>query len=538
MAQLNPQLTRRTVVMIKQETTFGVDAQPSALTDGLLVMAPDFTVDATEIERDFVRNDLSPIGYRTGRIIAHCKFEMEIRGNGQEQAGLIADAPVWGRCIMACGCSQTAVPTAGFGNVGAVRDMLTNGVNSIPTTWVIGGLYTATSYNDYLITCVLAGVSGVAELRIDELNGYDSAIGTPLLMNEKINITTTSAVGTVAVVNNAASGAGSPLTPTITFSASGWNVGDIVNFNVNGFVGSYTAGVGPTGTTMAAGVAVAISALSAMFTGTTNAGNVLNVVYTGAANGVVVTSGTTALTLGSTGITVTPTWSGTMDFGHQWKVSVSPPGIAYQPISSSFPSFTIYMYMDGTLQRLTACSGTFSFAATAGQPGKFTFEMTGQYNGAQDAVLPAPILYINPLPPIFQSALLRIYSENVTISQMTFNLANTIAPRDDANSPYGYYGVRITARKPVGGIDPEATLTGDFDFWNRMAQSTYMQFSVCFGATPGSPQGVPGNSVWFKAPNAQSTKTTYKDRTGLRVYDMGVGFAREEGNDEFTILFA
>lgn len=530
MAQLNPQLTRRTVVLIKKETTPGTDPVPSPTTDGLLVEAPDFTVDSTELERDFVRNDLSPIGYRTGRIIAHCKFMLEMRGNGQEQSGLIGNAPVWGRCLRGCGLSETAIPTAAFGNVGSIRDMLTNGTSGIAVTWAVAGTYAAGPYYDYQIVCVVGGASATAKFRVDELNGYDPL----LLSNETISIDSTNQSGTATIVVG-----GTALAPTITFSTSGWTAGDQVNFNVNGFVGLYVVGATPTGTTVANAVAAIIAAFSGLFTGTTNTAAVINITYTGAAAGTgVITSGSTAITLGTSAITVTPTWSGNVDAGHVWKVSVSPPGIQYQPISYNFEFFTIYIYMDGTLKKMTACQGTFSFSASAGNYGKFTFEMSGNYIDTLDAILPSPVLLVNPVPPIFALAQLRLYSENITINEFTYTHGNTVAPRDDANSANGYYGVRITGRKPTGGVDPEATQTGDFDYWKRLSDSTYMQMSCLWGATPGTLNGVAGNSIWFKAPNVQSTKTTYKDRQGIRTYDMGLGFAREAGDDEIRLLFA
>lgn len=521
MAQTNPRLTRRTVVLVKMQPTPTVDPVPG-VADALLVSAPDFSVDVTELARDFVHGDLSQIGYRTGRKLAHVKFELEVRGNGNENSGTIGNAPIWGRLLRACGMSETAINAAA--TPGAVRDMVTNGGSSIAATWAIANTNSGTSYNDYLVTCILGGASATAKFRVDELNGYDSATN---LYNENINITTTSALGTLAV-------AGIPTAPTITLGGT-YASGDVFNFNVHGFVGSYTAASATT-SVVATGLAAAINALSSLLNFAAVSA-VITGAYTGAAAGVVVTSGTTALTLGSTGVTITPTWSGTMDLGHQWKVSVSPTGIQYQPVSTGNEACTIYMYMDGYLHKVTDCQGTYSMAGTAGQYAKFTFEFTGQYIAPIDATFPtlsiatSPGVALNPVPPTFQLALLRLYSENVTISAFSYAHANTVVPRDDANSADGYTGVRITDRKPEGGIDPEATLVGDFDFWTRLANSDYMQFSCRFGT-------VAGNTIWIKGPNVQSTKTTYKDRQGLRVYDMGLGFARESGDDEVKILFA
>ncbi len=511
MAQANPRLTRRTVVLAKIETTVGVDALPTAASDAFLIEAPDFTPNIQMLERDYVHGDLSPVGVRAARRLGMMKMTLEARGNGQ--AGV---APLIGRLLQSCGYSQTVL--SGSNQIGSVRDdnLFPSGV-----TWANGGSPTNSYYMDYLLTCVVGGASATAEIRVDELNGYEPT----LLMNENINISTESAAGTLVVDTS------SPLAPTITVGGT-WATGDLINFNVYGFVGQYTTTSSNSTDQVGTGLAAAINAVlpaSIQFADTTS---VLTGTPSSATTGTAVTSGSTALALGSSGATVTPTWSGNLTVGQTWRVSVAPPGVLYMPISVNQPTLTIYMYMDGLLHKMTGSLGTFTLDAKAGEYGKFMFEFTGQWNDPIDAALPVILDYpINPEPPTLQLALLRLGSENITVQTLSFTQGNTVVPREDVNSTDGYTGVRITARKPVGGVDPEATYTGDFNFWQKLSQSVYMQFSLRIGSAAG-------NTIWMKGPNVQYSKASYKDRTGIRVYDAGLSFAREQGDDENLFHFS
>lgn len=516
MTQTNPRVTRKTVVLVKVETTPGTDAVPTALLDALLVEAPDFNANIQLLERGFVHGDLSQVGVRAGRKLASMKFTVEMRGNGRQNTGLIADAPIVGRLLRGCGFSETAI-AAGSAQIGAVRrtDTVSGGVAA---TWVSGGTPSNTDFMDYVLTVVLGGASATAKFRVSEANGYEST----LLKNESIVATTTGAgILTVSTVN--------PLVPTITLTGT-WAVGDLIHYDIFGYDGDYTVASAVTNT-VATGFAAAISG-TLVATLTASAGtNVVTLAFSGATAGITVTSAVTALSLGSSSVTETPTWAGSLVLGQQFKVLVCPTGIQYKPISDAMEYLTCYMYVDGYVHKIFGAEGTFQATANAGDYGKMTFDFTGQYVAPIDAIMPTNGVYESTNPPIFAQAKLRLDSEDITIQNFTYNHMGTVTPREDANSTDGYNGVRITARKPEGGVDPEATFAGNFDFWDRMATSKFMPFSVRFGVTPG-------NVLWIKAPMAQYTKTTYKDRNGIRVYDAGLQFERESGNDEVIFHYA
>ena len=242
-----------------------------------------------------------------------------------------------------------------------------------------------------------------------------------------------------------------------------------------------------------------------------------------------ITSGT-PLPLGTKGLTVTPQFTGSLSVGQRWAVWANPPGSTLDPISDNFASLTLYAYYDGTLHVITGAIGTFTLDATGGQFAKLKWEFTGQYAPLVDSPLVNPV-FERSLPPQVQLARLTVDNFAATVNALTFTMGNVIQPRPDVNGSDGYSGVRLTSRKPSGGIDPEATLVATHDFWGRMSEAARMPFQMRVG-------NVPGNTVWMLAPCVQYDKMTYKDRTGLRVYDAGLAFARAYGNDEVRFVFA
>lgn len=411
---MQPLLTRRAIVLAKLETTYNQDAGPSPATDGILVEAPDFVADMTILMRDFTRGDLSALPHTVGRKLAKMSFTTELRGNGHQQSGSIADVPVIARLFQASGYALTGHPASSAGTVFEVGDEAT------PVAWTTSGTPSNTDVIAYYLTVDAAGPSGTAHVTV-------------------------------------------------------------------------------TSDTPGEGVASAV-----------------------------ITSGT-PVALGTKGLSATPVFAGLLAAGQRWCVWLRPPGSTLDPVSDNFGSLTLYAYYDGTLHAITGALGTFTLDATGGQFAKLKWEFTGQYVPMVDAPLVNPV-FERTLPPQVQLARLNIDNFSATVNAMTFTQANTIQPRPDVNGSDGYSGVRLTARKPTGGIDPEATLVASHDFWGRMSAATRMPFQMRVGSQPG-------NTVWMFAPNTQYDKMTYKDRAGLRVYDAGLSFARAYGNDEVQFAF-
>ena len=234
---------------------------------------------------------------------------------------------------------------------------------------------------------------------------------------------------------------------------------------------------------------------------------------------------------GGGGAVIVPTFGGNPPLGDKWTVWVYPEGFAYSPVSGGFESVTLYMYKDGLLHKMPGARGTVTLEAKAGNFGKFSFTFTGQYVKAIDAPLSSGAVYRQVDPPIFEKAHMSIDEYPVVVETLNFDLSTTVSVRPDANSPDGYCGVMITDREVKGGIDPEATLVANHDFWDRMESAKEMVFRARIGETVG-------NRIWVLAPSTQYTGMTYQDRESLLVYDAGLAFNGVQGDDEITFCFA
>jgi hypothetical protein len=150
----------------------------------------------------------------------------------------------------------------------------------------------------------------------------------------------------------------------------------------------------------------------------------------------------------------------------------------------------------------------------ANDPGNYArveFDFTGQYYDHEDEALPNPT-HERTLPAQVELARLRLNEFNAVVAALNYNQNNDIQIRPDVNGSDGYSGTRIVGRSPEGGIDPEADLVANQDFWKRLADSDRMPFQMQVGQ-------VAGNTVWMLAPSVQYTNFTYRDRNGIRAYE-------------------
>lgn len=404
-------LSRRAVIQAAVESTYNTPVAVGA-NDGILIMNPKFSVKTNVLERSFVKNDLSQNAIIMGRKIASMEFEVELRGNGRQNSGVVSDAPVLSRLIQACGYSLTGKSAA------SVKGVYPVGAQNNPVSWTSSGTVTATDVIAYYVTVDTAGVSGTCKV-------------------------------------------------TVT---------------------SDTVGEGNASQSLTSG---------------------------------------TPLSVGTKGVSITPTFTGSLVVGQRWIVWALPPGQSLNPISTGQQSLTLVAHMDGVLHQMPGSYGTFEITAQAGAFATIKFTFTGTYVAPTDDPNPTPN-FETTLPSQVQLARLRADNFNAIVEKFTFTQGNDIQIRPDVSSSDGYVGVRIVARKTVGGIDPEADNVANYDFWGRLAAATQMPFQMRVGT-------VAGNTVWCFAPNVQYTGLTYKDRNGILAYDAGLTFGRVVGDDEFQL---
>lgn len=547
-------LSQRSLVLAKIEVTFGVDPIPVASTDALLVSDPDFSVDITEIERNFARQSLSPLPIAAGRKIASMTFVHEVRSNGIFSG---STPPKVGVLLRACGYAQTSIVVNGTAVNGRVDVTADSGNTGPATTWAAQGTNVVIKDCPYNVRVTVLGVSATAEMRVtggcapqDQLTDSTqekNAILTETFQAEKVSGTLT---GTMTIDD-----ATDPKSVTYdTTNLLTIGIGDVIRVTVMGIpflVTTTGTTVGQTATDIAAIInAHADFAASAVT-------NVVTVTFSGNAASVVVTSASTALTLGASGHAIVPTWTGSQDLNDKFVAVAKPTGHEYAPISTGFESITVYMFFDGLLHKMTASRGTFTIEGAVGGVANFNFEFTGNFVTVTDVALPTAT-FETTIPVQVELAELQVNQDvdktvattgilasdswddsingvqtGLCASSFSFDQANEVSIRDCINDADSFKGVVITNRAPVGTIDPEVELVATHDFWNLLATADVLSWQVRVGT-------VRGNVVRLESDSVQYRGLSYADRNGLRVLEVDLslsGTSPSFADDEILVAF-
>jgi len=555
-------LTQRALVLAEIEVTFGVDPIPDPATDAFLVADPDFSVDITEIIRNFARNSLSPLPVAAGRKIASMTFVHEVRSNGSFDG---STPPRLGVLLRACGFAETAITTNGTTN-GRTDVTADSGNTGAVVTFAAGGNNAIIREGDYRLRTTLAGASATAEIRVT--GGYfpedqlvDAAQDEDRITTETFCVELISSVGTIsgaATVDDATD----PQSVVYDFTGlSGFSVGAVWRVTVMGLRFTVTA-TGTSATTLGDDVVAAVDAHSDM--DAVNAAGVVTVdAFINTLASTVVTTAVTSLTLGASGHSVIPTFATDLDLNDAHTAVTKPTGTEYDPISTGFESVTIHMFFDGILHRMTASRGTFNVEGTGGELANFNFEFTGNFEVVTDAAIPSAIfetqipvqvelaeLVVNqdvdatapaaqvPAADVFPVC--DTYEDQINGSinslcaaSFNFDLANDVVIRECINEADAFKGVIITGREPVGSIDPELELVATHDFWGILSTADVLGWHVKVGT-------LRGNIVRFDSDSVQYNGLSYADRDGLRVLEVDLRFSGSAPafeDDEIRISF-
>jgi len=555
-------LTQRALVLAEIEVTFGVDPIPDPATDAFLVADPDFSVDITEIIRNFARNSLSPLPVAAGRKIASMTFVHEVRSNGSFDG---STPPRLGVLLRACGFAETAITTNGTTN-GRTDVTADSGNTGAVVTFAAGGNNAIIREGDYRLRTTLAGASATAEIRVT--GGYfpedqlvDAAQDEDRITTETFCVELISSVGTIsgaATVDDVTD----PQSVVYDFTGlSGFSVGDVWRVTVMGLRFTVTA-TGTSATTLGDDVVAAVDAHSDM--DAVNAAGVVTVdAFINTLASTVVTTAVTSLTLGASGHSVIPTFATDLDLNDAHTAVTKPTGTEYDPISTGFESVTIHMFFDGILHRMTASRGTFNVEGTGGELANFNFEFTGNFEVVTDAAIPSAIfetqipvqvelaeLVVNqdvdatapaaqvPAADVFPVC--DTYEDQINGSinslcaaSFNFDLANDVVIRECINEADAFKGVIITGREPVGSIDPELELVATHDFWGILSTADVLGWHVKVGT-------LRGNIVRFDSDSVQYNGLSYADRDGLRVLEVDLRFSGSAPafeDDEIRISF-
>ena len=113
-------LTKRAVILAKEEGEYGVDPVPTPADNAIRVINPIINPIGEKLVRDVVKSSLSPLSPLMGKRHVELTFQTELRSNGLTQNGDVA--PRIGDLLEACAMLEAFTPeSSGAGNNGSVK---------------------------------------------------------------------------------------------------------------------------------------------------------------------------------------------------------------------------------------------------------------------------------------------------------------------------------------------------------------------------------------------------------------------------------
>jgi hypothetical protein len=98
-----PRLIRKTVILVKIETTSGIDAVPTGVANAIQAMDLSITpLDASNVDTNIINPWFGNSPSLVGTASVKCSFSVLLAG-----AGTAATAPAWGALLLACGSAET-----------------------------------------------------------------------------------------------------------------------------------------------------------------------------------------------------------------------------------------------------------------------------------------------------------------------------------------------------------------------------------------------------------------------------------------------
>lgn len=167
-----PRIIRKTAILAKIETTYGVDALPAGATDALLISDASFDYQYNNVARDLLRPHIGASEELVGTRSVQMSFTVEAAGSGT--AGT---APAWGPILRACGMAEVVVATKSV-----EYNPVSGGFSSATIYYSIDGVrYKALGCRGTFVLAMGEGERPVFKVAMTGLDGGVAAAADPAL---------------------------------------------------------------------------------------------------------------------------------------------------------------------------------------------------------------------------------------------------------------------------------------------------------------------------------------------------------------------
>jgi hypothetical protein len=466
-----PLLSKRRQVSVAKETTGGslpgaVGTFPTAAQSGLVLIDATAAIDVENIERNVLRDSLTPVKGTVGQQAATFTVTTEIAGaNG----GAYADGPpLWGTMLQACGFAQSSVEALAVGTV-------TNGPFQ----------------HGELVTQAVSAATGIVVM-----DTHEGA--TEVLLRD-----VTGTFAGTAVITGSSSGATAPGSGASANEGFAWYPVSNVTKNLRVDVTSQVIAAGSLIEGQTSGARAVL--LEDSIVGASQ------IIQISPVRGGAFTAGgeTCTVVFDANGL------GGGIDVNASSSESFS-----------QWPSVSLNFNEDGQAIQGVGARGNVAFNFEVNRPATATFTMRGVLNSTTDAAQLTGITSDAPSsPPIWQGSAAG-WVENETsantattaeylpcLTSLQIDAGVTLADRKCASAATGLVEILGTGRAGTGSIDPEVTLEADIPWLTYAKAGTTARLRVPLGS-------VDGNQFTFFMPGVQMDSPSYGDRDGIATHDI------------------
>ena len=203
--------------------------------------------------------------------------------------------------------------------------------------------------------------------------------------------------------------------------------------------------------------------------------------------------------------------------------------VAYSPISTGFPSLTLYYNVDGVLHKIRGARGNVQMSITSGQIPVFSFTFTGLYTAPTDTSLPTVDFTAWQTPLAANSTNTSGFSllgYSGVLQSLEINFNNAV----DYRSLIGSNRVDLTDRSVSGTAVFEAPTLAVKDYFAAAIGNSLGSLAITHGITAGNKVEITSARVDVQAP-------TYQDNNGVHMLSVPfVCIPSSSGNDEISIV--
>lgn len=201
----------------------------------------------------------------------------------------------------------------------------------------------------------------------------------------------------------------------------------------------------------------------------------------------------------------------------------------FTPVSTAFPSATIYVYYDGLLWKILGARGNMEVVCAAGDAVKLNFTMRGLYADPTDESFPTSWTDTGAEPLMAMGGTFAWGSATPCIETLSVNMNNDIQVLGCIGDSYGAREIAITNRNPEGSANPDMTTLSEMDWHDLMNTPTLS--AVTYTMTDGT------NHCTLSIPKAQIMEIGTGSRSNIRSWEIPFKCVRDEGDDELVLSF-